>query len=299
MEDHARDVLGLLDALGLRRVVMGGHSFGGLLTYWLAAYHPERVERCVVLDAPAQVDPGVVEQIKPSLARLGTVYASWEEYLAFVKAMPYFDADGWSPEIEGYYRADVRVGPDGRLEARSRPDHIHAAVEGTLDGRLAGHGRPGRATDPPPARPGQLRPSGLSPHPLAGERRANRRPARQRGTRGGRGQPPHVHVRRRRSRAHGAHRAVPGAGAGLRVSGWRRRREPPFPQTDVDKPTQRVIFARDRSGVHPARGGCSDEPLGGARPGRRAPPSRPSNADGLTRRRPVVKRYPAQVPSKR
>ena len=133
MEDHARDVLGLLDALGLRRVVMGGHSFGGLLTYWLAAYHPERVERCVVLDAPAQVDPGVVEQIKPSLARLGTVYASWEEYLAFVKAMPYFDADGWSPEIEGYYRADVRVGPDGRVEARSRPDHIHAAVEGTLD----------------------------------------------------------------------------------------------------------------------------------------------------------------------
>ena len=39
MEDHARDVLGLLDALGLERVVMGGHSFGGLLTYWLAANH--------------------------------------------------------------------------------------------------------------------------------------------------------------------------------------------------------------------------------------------------------------------
>ena len=68
MEDHARDVIGLLDALDLDRVVMGGHSFGGLLTYWLAANHPERVERCVVLDAPAGVSPTIMEQIEPSLA---------------------------------------------------------------------------------------------------------------------------------------------------------------------------------------------------------------------------------------
>jgi pimeloyl-ACP methyl ester carboxylesterase len=131
MEDHARDVLGLLDTLGLERVVMGGHSFGGLLTYWLAANHPERVERCIVLDAPARVDPRVVEQIKPSLARLGTVYSSWEEYLAFVQAMPYFAEDGWSPELEPYFRADVHVRPDGTLQARSRPETIQAAVEGT------------------------------------------------------------------------------------------------------------------------------------------------------------------------
>lgn len=131
MEDHARDVLGLLDALRLERVVMGGHSFGGLLTYWLAANHPERVGRCVVLDAPARVDPRVVEQIRPSLARLGHVYESWEEYLAFVQAMPYFAEDGWSPEVERYFEADVRALPDGRVQARSKPEHIEAAVEGT------------------------------------------------------------------------------------------------------------------------------------------------------------------------
>ena len=133
MEDHARDVLGLLDALGLKRVVMGGHSFGGLLTYWLAANHPERVERCVVLDAPAQVDPAIVEQIMPSLARLGRVYATWQDYLAFVKAMPFFEDDGWMPELESYYRADVRVREDGTLQARSRPETIEAAVEGTTE----------------------------------------------------------------------------------------------------------------------------------------------------------------------
>jgi pimeloyl-ACP methyl ester carboxylesterase len=132
IEDHARDVLGLLDALGLERVVMGGHSFGGLLTYWLAANPPERVERCIVLDAPAQVDPAIVEQIRPSLDRLGHVYASWDEYLAFVRAMPYFEDDSWSPAIERYFRADVRTHSDGTVQARSKPEHIQAAVEGTL-----------------------------------------------------------------------------------------------------------------------------------------------------------------------
>ena len=132
MEDHARDVLGLLDALSLEHVVMGGHSFGGLLTYWLAANHPERVERCVVLDAPAVVDPQVVEQIKPSLARLGTIYGSWDEYAAFVRAMPYLEEGDWTPELEGYFRADVRVREDGTIQARSRPETIQAAVEGTM-----------------------------------------------------------------------------------------------------------------------------------------------------------------------
>ena len=51
MADHAADVLGLLDALGLERVVMGGHSFGGLLSLYIAANHPERVERVLILDA--------------------------------------------------------------------------------------------------------------------------------------------------------------------------------------------------------------------------------------------------------
>lgn len=133
MEDHARDVLGLLDALGLERVVMGGHSFGGLLTYWLAAHHPKRVDRCIVLDAPGVVDRTVVAQIQASLARLGHVYTSWDEYVALVKAMPYFDEGGWAPEVERYFRSDVQLRPDGTVQARSRPEHIQKAIEGTLE----------------------------------------------------------------------------------------------------------------------------------------------------------------------
>ena len=132
MEDHARDVLGLLDALGLERIVMGGHSFGGLLTYWLAANYPERIDRCVVLDAPVVVDSAVVDQIAPALARLGRVYTDWEEYAAHVQALPYFDEGGWDTDVERYFRADVRFAPDGTVQARPEPEHMREAIEGTV-----------------------------------------------------------------------------------------------------------------------------------------------------------------------
>ena len=213
MEDHARDVLGLLDTLGLERVVMGGHSFGGLLTYWLAANHPERVERCVVLDAPARVDPRVVEQIKPSLARLGTVYSSWEEYLAFVQAMPYFAEDGWSPELEPYFRADVHVRPDGTLQARSRPETIQAAVEGTTSvdwpGTVARVGQPTLLL----RAPGDFGPPG-SP-PILSPENAERTVALLQNGALVDGVGNHLtFVRTRRTRAHRAYRALPGASSG-------------------------------------------------------------------------------------
>jgi pimeloyl-ACP methyl ester carboxylesterase len=125
----ASDLIGLLDALDLDRVVMGGHSFGGLLTYWLAANHPERVERCVVLDAPAGVSATIMQQIQPSLARLGHVHPSWDDYLAAIEGMPYFADGGWDADVESYYRADAHSLPDGTVQARSRPEHIREAVE--------------------------------------------------------------------------------------------------------------------------------------------------------------------------
>ena len=132
MEDHAGDVLGLLDALELESVVMGGHSFGGLLTYWLAANHPERVQRCVVIDAPAAIDPALVVQVQPSLDRLGRVYPSWDEYIALVRSMPYFADGGWDEDLERYFRADVVVHPDGTVQPRCRPEHIDQVIEGEI-----------------------------------------------------------------------------------------------------------------------------------------------------------------------
>lgn len=37
MADHAADVIGLLDVLDIERATLAGHSFGGLLAFYLAA----------------------------------------------------------------------------------------------------------------------------------------------------------------------------------------------------------------------------------------------------------------------
>jgi pimeloyl-ACP methyl ester carboxylesterase len=132
MADHSRDILGLLDALGLEQVILGGHSFGGLLTYFFAARHPGRVSKCVVLDAPGEIDPTIVEQIRPSLARLESTAPSFEQYVDVVRSQPYFDG-WWDPRIETYYRADVEDLPDGSVRPRSKPDHIQQAIDGTLN----------------------------------------------------------------------------------------------------------------------------------------------------------------------
>ena len=159
--DHAADVIGLMDALGLAHVVLGGHSFGGMLTYYLGATYPDRFPKLVTIDAPAEVDRAVAAQIKPSLDRLGKPVPSWEDYLAAVKAQPYF-GDWWDPKIEEYYRADVQDNPDGTVQSRSRAADMQAAVDGTLafawPDVVAGVKQPVlvvRATDPygPPGSP--------------------------------------------------------------------------------------------------------------------------------------------------
>ncbi len=45
-----RLVLGVLDHLGLERVRLAGHSYGGGVALFLAARHPERIERLLLID---------------------------------------------------------------------------------------------------------------------------------------------------------------------------------------------------------------------------------------------------------
>jgi esterase len=50
-EDFAADLVGVMDALGWRRMTVIGHSMGGHNAMAFAAWHPERVERLVVIDS--------------------------------------------------------------------------------------------------------------------------------------------------------------------------------------------------------------------------------------------------------
>ena len=132
MANHAADVIGLLDALGIERATIAGHSFGGLLTFYLAAHYPARVTRLIVLDAAmSNATPATRAAIQPSLDRLGRVLPSWDTYLDAIKQAPYFDG-WWDPAIESYFRADVRLSEDGSVQSRSRPEVIGAAMDGVI-----------------------------------------------------------------------------------------------------------------------------------------------------------------------
>lgn len=49
--DEARVVLGFMDAMGLQRVDLGGHSMGGWIVQRIAIEHPDRITRLMVFDS--------------------------------------------------------------------------------------------------------------------------------------------------------------------------------------------------------------------------------------------------------
>jgi pimeloyl-ACP methyl ester carboxylesterase len=63
----AGDVLGLVDALGFEDAAVVGHDWGGIVGWWLAIHHPERVRRFCAVNAP-----------HPAVAR-ETIRRSWTQ----------------------------------------------------------------------------------------------------------------------------------------------------------------------------------------------------------------------------
>ena len=67
---HADDLLGVCDALGISTVHLVGHSLGALVGLYLAALHPGRLRRLVLVDAGGKLPADTVLAIAPALARL-------------------------------------------------------------------------------------------------------------------------------------------------------------------------------------------------------------------------------------
>jgi pimeloyl-ACP methyl ester carboxylesterase len=114
-ETMARDVLGVLDRLGVDRVRMVGHDVGGFLGFLICLMAPERVERYVSLNTGHPY-------VRPTPAALGTFWRFWYwpingapllgpwliRHGFFSWALRrWFTADraGWSPEDEEAFLA--------------------------------------------------------------------------------------------------------------------------------------------------------------------------------------------------
>lgn len=51
--DHlARDVIALIDQIGVTKIKLIAHDWGGLVAWWIALNYPDRIEKMVVMSAP-------------------------------------------------------------------------------------------------------------------------------------------------------------------------------------------------------------------------------------------------------
>jgi epoxide hydrolase 4 len=76
------DLAGLIRALGLQRVHVIGHDWGGTLAYLLAAEHPELVERLIIINAGHPV------LLKRALQRFEQLRRSWYIFLFQLPLLP-------------------------------------------------------------------------------------------------------------------------------------------------------------------------------------------------------------------
>jgi pimeloyl-ACP methyl ester carboxylesterase len=63
-ENFAADLLGFIDALGLARVTLVGHSMGGHNSMSFAAWHPDRVQALVIVDSRPMIPTDRLDRLR-------------------------------------------------------------------------------------------------------------------------------------------------------------------------------------------------------------------------------------------
>lgn len=125
VDHHCKDVLALIEDLGLERLVLMGHSLGAFISLVFTALFPQRVERLILVDGGGKLTENqmakVFAGIKPSLDRLGQVFPSFESYVSTMKQAPFLKP--WNSFLENYFRYEVEE-VEGGVRSRVHPQHI-------------------------------------------------------------------------------------------------------------------------------------------------------------------------------
>jgi lipase len=123
IERHVADLVATLDARGLDRPLVVGHSFGGFVALHLAAAAPSRVAGVVLLDPAGALDPARAAR-EAELARRDEGWADRDEARAARLALrPPHSRDTVDEDLDAF----LEEGPDGRVRFRfSRPAVVAA-----------------------------------------------------------------------------------------------------------------------------------------------------------------------------
>jgi len=139
LEAHARDVVRVLDHLGLEDAVICGHSMGGFVALETALTHPDRVRTLVLLDSGwprVEADPeemtgeqkqeaaAIEEGLERAFRRLDMTFESPEDYLNFWFPDQNLTPPDLPPDLADYYLYDLE-----EVEGGYRPKASRAAAE--------------------------------------------------------------------------------------------------------------------------------------------------------------------------
>ena len=113
LADGAEDARRLLDALGIARAHLVGHSMGGGEISVLAAHHPERVVSVIYLDGAYDWADNPTREGSEESEAYPDRFASYDDYVDFVRSIL---PDGiWGPAVDAMLRDSVDTHADGSV----------------------------------------------------------------------------------------------------------------------------------------------------------------------------------------
>jgi len=127
------DLVGLLDHIGLDRVSVMGHSWGGNVATNFAANCPDRVERLVMIDGgflDGRLFPGATWEAFSQRVRPRDVTGNRDEFLERLRNQL---GAIWSGEIERIVQTMVYEDEDGQIQDILRPENHAQTIRAMWD----------------------------------------------------------------------------------------------------------------------------------------------------------------------
>lgn len=133
LDAHVRDMVAVLDAAGIDRAVVTGHSLGAYVAARLAVTHPDRVDRLVLVDGgltiPETADAADPEAfirtfLGPTLDRLQMTFGDVDAYRDWWASHPALNATDIDPADLHDYAAHDLVGPAGEMRSSINPQVV-------------------------------------------------------------------------------------------------------------------------------------------------------------------------------
>lgn len=125
---HVRDLLEIADVYGAESFDLVGHSMGAFIGMTLAADHPERCARLVLIDGLGVPESSALVPIGKSVSRLGRTYSSVADAVAYVRDSGTIQP--WNEFWDNYIKWELLQGDDSSVSIRT---DLAAVIEDSGD----------------------------------------------------------------------------------------------------------------------------------------------------------------------